>query len=114
MPETTLPKNLHESENVQIGLHVNSADNQYDEFGLFNGHLIKPTKRFLPSITENKVATFLHGRGPKVTKVSIFRYEHKPTSIRLNIEDNENAYILNDPYFWPESIVCTRSRSKSS
>ena len=61
---------------------------------------------FLPSITETKVAMYVSRRGPKVSQVSIFRNKYKPTVIRLNVEDDENVTLLDDPEFWPDGVIC--------
>ena len=99
------------TERCHVNSQNNNIDSQTDDFVIFDGYIRKPTKRFnirgfLPSKTENKIAAFVRGRGPKVNKVLIFHYEHKPTVVRLNIEDNDDAYLLNNPNFWPASIVC--------
>ena len=71
----------------------------------------KRTRRFFvggfkPGITEGNITSYVGCRGPKVTKVSRFRYRDKPVIIRLNVKDDENVRFLDDPYFWPNGVVC--------
>ena len=61
---------------------------------------------FLPSTTETKVALYLSRRGPKVSQESIFRNKYKPTVIRLNVEDDKNVTLLDDPEIWPDGVTC--------
>ena len=40
-----------------------------------------------------------HDGEPKVSQGSIFRNKYNPTVIRLNVEDDENVILLDDPEF---------------
>ena len=64
------------------------------------------TLGFLPSITATKVAMYVSRRGPKVSQVSIFRNKYKPILIRLNVEDDKNVTLLDDPKFWQDGVIC--------
>ena len=72
----------------------------------------KRTKRFylggfLPSVTKGMIAAYVNRRGPKVTFVQIFHNrKYNSVVVRLNIEDNTNAALVEDPYFWPYDIIC--------
>ena len=61
---------------------------------------------FIPSITEGMIAQYVNQRGPRLTKVTIFRYRTKPVVIRLNIENDANAQLVCEPFFLPEGVVC--------
>jgi len=61
---------------------------------------------FKHSITEDKIAQYISRRGPKVTKVVIFRNRNKPIVIRVNVEDDSNAQLLCTEYFWPNGVIC--------
>lgn len=81
---------------------------QFDDLGEF---VRKRTKRyyiggFMPSITESKIHGYVTYKGPKVSKVTIFRNRLKPTVIRLNVEDDDNAHLVESEGFWPDGVVC--------
>jgi hypothetical protein len=54
------------------------------------------------------MAQYVRNKGPKVTKVSIFRNKkYRSVVIRLNVEDDEKSHLLtDDPNFWPKGIHC--------
>jgi len=92
----------------------NPEPNKVDsEAGLFQ-HIKrrKRTKRyyiggFLPSVTENEIASYVSERGPKVSKVTIFRNrKYNTATIRLNVYDNQDTSLLEEPYFWPSGVSC--------
>lgn len=103
-------KYLHSRNAVYADGHENDTDDED-----FSQYVRRRTKRFyiggfMPSINENKIANYINKRGPKVTKVSIFKNKHNPRGnvvIRINVESDENVDLLTeDPYFWPEGVTC--------
>ena len=64
---------------------------------------------FKSSLTEKSVLHFIKRRDHKikVTHVQIFRnYKYDTASVKLNVEDDENAQVLDYPYFWPKGLRC--------
>lgn len=60
---------------------------------------------FKPSITEDKIASYVSIRGSKVSKVTIFRNrKHSTVVIRLNVSEDADSIL--DPYFWPRQVTC--------
>ena len=83
-----------------------------EEFTEFSDYIRKRPKSFYiggfrNSIDENKIYRYVSRRGPKISKVSVYRSKaHDAAVIRLNVEDDLNVSLLNDPLFWPEGVVC--------
>jgi hypothetical protein len=74
---------------------------------LENGRKAFTSGGFRNSITENKVFRYVNTRGPKITKVSVFKSnKYDAAVVRLNVEDDMNVALLDDPLFWPEGVVC--------
>ena len=65
-------------------------------------------ERFLPSITEEKVAQYANKRGPTVTFIRIWHSRRKANNvvIRLNVEDNGFADWVVSSTFWPRGVTC--------
>ncbi len=79
----------------------------------FAKHVRIPPKRyyiggFKPSITEDKIYRYVTLRGPSVTMVRIFKSKRNQESvvIRLNVEPDVNANLIEQQYFWPQHVVC--------
>ena len=88
-----------------------SCADEYDDFQKF---VVRRPKRFYiggfqPNITEPLLRSYIQKRGPKVSRVTIFR---KPrygnyVVIHVCIEDDDNTcYMTDDPCFWPQGIIC--------
>lgn len=94
--------------------HGNRDWDEHDDDGNFDQYVRRRTKRFYlggfrSSITESKLANYITKRGPKVSKISIFRNRKFPSSvtIRVNVEDDDNvSSMTEDPYFWPKGVIC--------
>lgn len=104
-------KNYAYNNNVQYvdGYMDEEEDAEFDQY------VKRRTRRFYlggfrQSITEKKLAGYITRRGLKVTKISIFRNRGKYRNnvvIRVNVQDDDNANSMtDDPYFWPEGVVC--------
>ena len=103
--------NTHVVDCSDQNLHSEMLDCDYTQGDDLADYVRKRTCRFFvdgfkPSITEQKIANYVNFRGPKVTKVSIFRYRSKPVVTRLNVEDDVSARLVCEPYFWPDGVVC--------
>ena len=50
----------------------------------------------------------MNRRGPSVTWVRIWNSKRRPNNviIRLNVEDNEYAQLLENRSFWPRGVTC--------
>ncbi|MES9880063.1 MAG: hypothetical protein ABW185_04200, partial [Sedimenticola sp.] len=78
----------------------------------FEKHVRKRTKRyfvggFKPSMSEAKLYRYVERRGVSVTTIRIFRQKrYRGIVIRLNVEANNNASLVEDPYFWPRGVTC--------
>jgi hypothetical protein len=114
-------RNLSENKNKRQNTFRKHMGGNYDrdwddndDDGNFDQYIRRRTKRFYlggfrSSITESKLANYITKRGPKVTKISIFRKRKFPSSvtIRVNVEDDENVSgMTDDPYFWPKGVIC--------
>ena len=89
---------------------INSGTNHSAELWKY---VRRRTKRFyvggfLPNITESVITEYVRGKGPKVTKVSIFRNKRNNNTIaRVNVEADDCADLLvSDPLFSPKGIRC--------
>ena len=88
-----------------------SQNNVCDDDG-FTEHIRRRTVHyfvggFKTSITENMVSQYVSQKGPKVTQVIVSRNHRFGTAtVKLNVENDKNAGLLNDPYFWPQGLVC--------
>ena len=72
---------------------------------------------FRKDIDENKTYRFVSTRGPKISQVSVlWSKKHDAAVVRLNVEDDANVSLLDEPLFWPNGVVCrpwvTRFKSK--
>ncbi|MES9883124.1 MAG: hypothetical protein ABW185_19845, partial [Sedimenticola sp.] len=97
--------------------HVGYIDEQpshgevYDDNDLL-AYVRKKPKRFYiggfkPGITEDVIYRYVQKRGPTPTMVRIFPMRQRyGVVIRLNVEDDESAHLLDTPQFWPRKIVC--------
>ncbi len=62
---------------------------------------------FKPSMSEAKLYRYVERRGVSVTTIRIFRQKrYRGIVIRLNVEANNNASLVEDPYFWPRGVTC--------
>ncbi|MEW8546462.1 MAG: hypothetical protein AB2693_23335 [Candidatus Thiodiazotropha sp.] len=63
---------------------------------------------FKPSITRQRIEKYVNRRGPTVTWVRIWNSRRRPNNviIRLNVEDNEYARLLESRTFWPRGVTC--------
>ena len=62
---------------------------------------------FKRSITEVKLSVFVSNRGPTITKLLVIRNKRFDSAfVKMNVEDNEQATWLENPFFWPRGIVC--------
>jgi hypothetical protein len=95
--------------------YVDGYTNNDEEDADFDKYVRRRTRRFYlggfrPNITEAKIAAYISRRGLKPTKISIFRNRGrfgKGVVIRANIQENDNAdNMTDDPYFWPEGVIC--------
>ena len=92
-----------------------------EDFSDFHEHVRKRPRSFYiggfrNSIDENKIYRFVSTKGPKISKVSVFRSKkHDAAVVRLNVEDDANVSLLDDPLFCPNGVVCSPwvSRFKS-
>ena len=90
---------------------IESQNNVSDDDG-FIEHIRRRTVHyfvggFKPSITENMVSQYVSKKGPKVTQVIVFRnYRYGTATVKLNVENDKNAVLLEDPYFWAEGLIC--------
>ena len=96
-------------------------DDDDDEDENFQQHIKfkKRTKRFFlggfnTSITEDVISKYVSRRGPVVKWVSIWKSKRDPDNvvIRLNIEDNANAQLLEGSGFWPRGVRCRQWRDR--
>lgn len=44
--------------------------------------------------------------GLRSLKFQYLEKKYKPTVIRLNVEDDDNVNLLDDPHFWPDGVIC--------
>jgi len=93
----------------------NTADQATD---FLSDYVRKKTKRFYlggfnSNVTERVIGLHINDKGPKVTKINIFRSNFRPPVIRLNVEDDENVFLVSEPGFWPNGIVCKPWVSKT-
>lgn len=95
--------------------YVDGYTNYDKEDADFDKYVRRRTRRFYlggfrPNITEAKIAGYISRRGLKPTKISIFRNRGKfgkGVVIRANIQEDDNAdSMTDDPYFWPEGVIC--------
>ena len=114
--------------NIPVHTTTRTATSDYDDFfrenestshatrdddGDFVQYVKKTPRRyylggFLPSITEDKIARYVNRRGPTVTFVRIWHSKRNKRNvvIRLNIEDNASAALVESPAFWPRGVRC--------
>ena len=93
---------------------VDTARPCADEEDDFQKYVVRRPKRFYvegfqSNITEPVIKSYIEKRGPKVSRVTLFRKPRYGNSvvIRVHIEDDENAcYVTDDPCFWPERVTC--------
>ena len=76
---------------------------------------------FKPSISRQRIENYVNRRGPTVTWIRIWNSKRRPNNviIRLNVEDNDRAKLLESATFWPRGVTCrpweeNRARSKKS
>ncbi|MES9880149.1 MAG: hypothetical protein ABW185_04630 [Sedimenticola sp.] len=109
------PRSMSNSEFTTINDHTSLHEdvNNVSEDDDFWQHVRKPPIRyyiggFKPSITENKLYNYVTKRGPSVTTINIFRNRRNPgaVTIRLNVESDSQCRLIEDPYFWPDGIIC--------
>lgn len=92
----------------------NTRDNiDMDEDEDFVQFVKKRVKRyylggFKPSITRQRIEHYVTKRGPTVTWVRIWNSKRRPDNviIRLNVEDNDQARLLDSRSFWPKGVIC--------
>ena len=114
--------------NIPVHTTTRTATSDYDDFFRENestshatrdddGDFVQYVKKtpcryylggFLPSITEDKIARYVNRRGPTVTFVRIWHSKRNKRNvvIRLNIEDNASAALVESPAFWPRGVRC--------
>ena len=91
---------------------LNSQNNRETEFTDVCDYVRKRPKSFYVggfknSINENKIYRHVTNRGLKLTKVSVFRSKRVDAAVvRVNIEDDSNVSLIDDPLFWPKGVVC--------
>ena len=71
------------------------------------------------SVTEAKVSGFVNKQGPSVNKVSVFKNrKYNSVVVRLTIEDDINASLVDEPPFGPRGVICkpwlTHNKLKSN
>ena len=79
----------------------------------FEQFVKKKAKRFYlggfkPSITRQRIENYVNKRGPTVTWVRIWNSKRRPNNviIRINVEDNDRAKLLESERFWPRGVTC--------
>jgi hypothetical protein len=111
--ENLPPKVTDSSCTMSAARDPRQNDVEDQNFSIYN-HIKKRkrTKRFyvggfLPSISESEIGTYVNDRGPNVSKVTIFRNSRYNTAtIRVNVLDDEECYLLEEHGFWPRGIIC--------
>lgn len=102
-----------------LASHVNGG--WYDgEDENFEQYVKKRAKRFYlggfkPTITRDVIANYVNIRGPTVTWVRIWTSKRNPNNvvIRLNVEDNYLAQLLESRSFWPRGVTCRPWRDRN-
>ena len=63
---------------------------------------------FYPEVTEDVIEHYVSKRGPTVSFVRIWhsKRNRRDVVIRLNIEDNGSADLVETPTFWPRGVRC--------
>ena len=107
-------------ENFDDAINNNDDDDDFQQF------VKKKAKRyylggFKPSISRQRIENYVNRRGPTVTWIRIWNSKRRPNNviIRLNVEDNDRAKLLESATFWPRGVTCrpweeNRARSKKS
>lgn len=95
-----------------VNHNANDVD-ETDDDNDFSQFIKKRAKRyylggFKPTITRQRIENFVSRKGPTVTWVRIWHSRRNPNNvvIRLNVEDNQFAQLLENPAFWPRGVVC--------
>ena len=70
---------------------------------------------FKPTVTRQVITSYVSKRGPTVTWVRIWKSKRNATNvvIRLNVEDNYLATLLESRSFWPRGVTCRPSRDRN-
>ena len=115
-PINTIPVIVNEVSQIpasNIGMVNDTRHHDIDDDG-FTQYIRRRTKHyfvggFKSSLTEKSMLFYIKRTNPKikVTHIQIFRnYKYDTASVKLNVEDNEFAVVLDDPYFWPRGLRC--------
>ena len=116
-------RTINELSENSITEHINGSRRDRDDDGDenddgdddFEQYVKKRAKRFylggfLPSVTRHVIAKYIkkRARGIKVTWIRIWKSRRNPNSavIRLNVEDNDQANLLERRSFWPRGVTC--------
>ena len=116
-------KIINEPSENTITEHINGSsrgrddDSDHDDENDddFEQYVKKKAKRFylggfLISVTRQVIAKYVkkRARGIKVTRIRIWKSRRNPNSvvIRLNVEDNDQAKLLERRSFWPRGVTC--------
>ena len=116
-------KIINEPSENPITEHINGSsrgrdddsDHNDEDDDDFEQYVKKRAKRFylggfLPSVTRQVIAKYIkkRARGIKVTWIRIWKSRRNPNSvvIRLNVEDNDQAKLLERRSFWPRGVTC--------
>ena len=118
--------NFEQASNIPV-LTARRAPNEPDAFVLVNepsnkdddddADFIQYVKRkprryylggFYPEVTEDVIEHYVSKRGPTVSFVRIWHSKRnkRDVVIRLNIEDNGSADLVETPTFWPRGVRC--------
>ena len=63
---------------------------------------------FKPGISMKLIEQYMRKCGPTVTWIHIWRSKRNANAvvIRLNVEDNEYAELVESSTFWPRGVIC--------
>ena len=117
----TLPsdraRNVQNDSSLEDHVYGNRSDDDDDDFVRF---VKKRAKRyylggFMPTVTRQDIAKYVRKRGPTVTWISIWRSKRNRNNviIRLNVEDNDRAELLESSSFWPLGVTCRPWRDRN-
>ena len=130
--DTLCTNNVSANRGSSIPVHIaNNSPSELDAFvhrdeyddendADFAKYVKKKAKRyylggFVSSITWEKIARYVNRRGPSVSFIRIWhsRRNARNIVIRLNVEDNEFADLVESPTFWPRGVTCRPWRNRN-